>query len=133
MEFNKKIFKIMKCFFYIIFEYLFGYFCKKFITSYYSYLFALLKNAKNLKKKLKLKFFLISKKAKNVKNSGKKLQKKFKKFFFFNIWKAEIRWSKILRILIRIRIGDTPNFAYQYLAYPYFLKHCLYMCFCCYR
>ena len=34
--------------------------------------------------------------------------------------KARIRWSKNLRIPIRIRIRDTPNF-----AYPYFSEHWL--------
>ena len=40
------------------------------------------------------------------------------------ILKTGIRWSKNLRIPIGIRIRDTPNFAYPYLTYPYFLVHC---------
>ena len=56
---------------------------------------------------------------KNLKISEKKI--------YFESWDtlrvSLIRCSKILRIPIRIRIRDTPNFAYEYLAYPYFLEH----------
>ena len=69
----------------------------------------------------------ISKKCKkNIKNFEKmqkmlkipeKMQKKFSEFLKKNILKSGIRWSKFLRIPIRIRI---PNFAYRY---PHFLEH----------
>ena len=38
---------------------------------------------------------------------------------------SRIRCSKFLRIPIRIRIRDTPNFSYPYLVHPYFLEHWL--------
>jgi len=54
----------------------------------------------------------------------KKLVKYVSLTFYVTIG-PRIRCSKILRIHIRIRIQDTPNFAYPYLAYPYFLEHWL--------
>ena len=78
------------------------------------------KNAKKLKQKFKVNKNVKNLEKKKIKNS-EKLKNFWKKKY---ILKAGIRCSKILRIPIRIRIRDTPNFAYPYLAYTYFLEHC---------